>query len=60
MVGCGESNGVQRLVDEQGRPLGWIVRPRQRRVVGPLAGTVLLHREGPIKAPMGQPGAGFR
>lgn len=51
MFTCGESKGVQlrQLVDERGRSLGWIVRPRQRNVVGPWAGTVLLRRELPTE-----------
>jgi hypothetical protein len=51
MLRCWESKGVQlcRLVDERGRPLGWIVQPRQWSVVGPKAGTVLLRRKLPAE-----------
>jgi hypothetical protein len=49
MLTCRESKGVQlrQLVDEWGRPLGWIVRPRHWSVLGRQAGTVLLRRQLP-------------
>jgi hypothetical protein len=46
---CNSKAALRQLVDERGRSLGWVVRPRQRDVVGSMAGTVLLRRQLPAE-----------